>query len=233
MDGHSTDDTVRIANSLASKILIAEGGKAYARQIGFMNSTSEYVAFVDSDVLIPEHALKTMLEELITAHAKALTCLYLRNSLSNPTYWTNSEEQHHLYHRRWFHKHNLVTACSLFTRDVLISNSFELAYGGYMDDLDLGRRLQEKKEVIAVSRIVPTHLKSQNIQSYIKYHFLLGKTHHGYFRKYGFREFKYFPALSMMFWIEFCTVNLKLKLIPYFFVKGISESIGFASGPPT
>lgn len=234
VDGGSNDDTTSIAIKFTQKILSdAGGGKSRARNLGAFAATQDYIAYVDSDVIIPDGALRVMLDELKRHNSAALTCMYMRNSASNPTYWSSSEETHNLYHRRWFHKLNLITACSLFPRGIIESYGFELAHGGFMDDWDLARRLQASKRQITISRVIPIHNKNQDTRAYISYHILLGKTHHAYFLKYGLAELRYFPALSMMFWIEFCIVHFKLRLIPYFFLKGLSESFGFISGPPS
>ena len=76
VDGGSRDRTVRQAESLGAKV-VYDGGKgpSTARNLGAELSASEFVAYVDSDVVIPPDALSTMLSEIKEAHASAVTSL--------------------------------------------------------------------------------------------------------------------------------------------------------------
>ena len=65
IDGNSTDATLEIARGYTSKIYCDEGkGISYARQLGAEMATAEYIAYVDSDVVLPAGALRRMLEEM-------------------------------------------------------------------------------------------------------------------------------------------------------------------------
>lgn len=67
VDGHSTDDTVKIAKRFPVKILYEDyGTRAGACQVGLENSIGYFVAFTDADCIPYKDWLKTELEILIS-----------------------------------------------------------------------------------------------------------------------------------------------------------------------
>lgn len=67
----STDDSLAIAEKWAEKdhrinvIDKPNEGVTMARQDGYLNASGEYIAFVDSDDLLPRHALETMHKHIV------------------------------------------------------------------------------------------------------------------------------------------------------------------------
>ena len=73
VDGFSKDKSREIASEFASKILIASGTQAAARNIGLANSEGEYVLFLDSDQLLEDGVIqdcvsKCVKEEVFTVN---------------------------------------------------------------------------------------------------------------------------------------------------------------------
>src|SRR4051812_35859428 len=70
VDDGSTDDSADIARSMGERdprfrlVTKANGGLGSARNAGIDAATGEFLAFVDSDDVLPRHALETLLGSL-------------------------------------------------------------------------------------------------------------------------------------------------------------------------
>jgi glycosyltransferase involved in cell wall biosynthesis len=67
VDGHSTDDTVRIAKDEGAEILIQAGigkGKAIGDAVEAIDADAEYVVFMDADYTYPAEFVPQMIQQL-------------------------------------------------------------------------------------------------------------------------------------------------------------------------
>ena len=227
VDGGSTDGTLKVCRSFTNKIYFDGGkGKSFARMLGAVSATQKYVAYVDSDILLQEKALSTMLDEITNSDGTAVSATFELKS-KRSSYWDMMNELHDRYSKDMFKGPFLATSCSLIRKDVLLKYGFELGYGGGMDDRDLEHRLVRDKHRLYKSKVVAYHDKHEDFDSFVAYRVHLGEVWLGYLKKYGIAEMKSFPLLTAFFWTIFCIAHMKIRMIPYFVTVGFAETFGF------
>jgi glycosyltransferase involved in cell wall biosynthesis len=95
-----SDGTHEIAARYTERIIHDRGrGKSHARNLGAEASKPDHVAYVDSDVVIPENALSTMLGELAGFVASAVSSMVRHRETKNLSYWWWVGGRHLL---RWY-----------------------------------------------------------------------------------------------------------------------------------
>jgi glycosyltransferase involved in cell wall biosynthesis len=153
VDGLSTDRTLEIARRYPVTILSDEGrGLPAARLIGARAATSQRVALVDADVVLPPGALARLLREFDESGYDALQAGLM--SVSGPGYWGRALVQHHRNGRskNWF---GLVA--TIFDRRTLLDHGFDARFRSG-EDIELRWRLVHSGARIGVSReTIVTH----------------------------------------------------------------------------
>lgn len=152
VDGESTDATVAIARRYPVRLLDDGGaGVAAARLMGAEAATTEWVALVDVDVLLPPGALAALLEEARTGGYTALQAGL--ESTSGPGYWGQALVDHHRSgrSRHWF---GLVA--TVIRRGAFLHHGLDASFITG-EDIEMRFRLERNGEQIGVSRrtIVP------------------------------------------------------------------------------
>jgi glycosyltransferase involved in cell wall biosynthesis len=151
VDGNSTDDTADVARAKGIKVISDNGaGLGAARQMGGRHATTEWVIFVDSDVVVDPDTLQLLHEEAVTRSYDALEAELLTLS-ANPTYWQGAE--------RWRRKVQMrkglatVLGCqiTLVKRDLLLRVGFDPAFKGAAEDADFFYRARAVGAVVAHS----------------------------------------------------------------------------------
>ncbi len=146
VDGMSTDGTVETALRHGVRVMSDGGaGLPAARRIGAEAARTRLVALVDADVVLPEGALATLLEEFVDGGYAGLQAgLY---SVSGPDYWGSALAFHHRTgrSRNWF---GLVA--TIFDRDALLHHDFDDRFISG-EDIDLRWRLDAAGRRIGVS----------------------------------------------------------------------------------
>ncbi len=109
VDGNSSDSTVEIARGYTDRIC-SDGGKglACARQLGAEEARQEYIAYVDSDVVLTEGALATMLAEFQSSEDISISAQAVLD-IKHSNYWGWASYQHTRYSklRRHQQQHRL------------------------------------------------------------------------------------------------------------------------------
>ncbi len=153
VDGRSTDGTMDIVGRYDARVLSDDGeGVAAARMIGVRAASQPLVALVDSDVILPEGALASLLAEFEAEGYDALQAGL--HSVSGPGYWGRALASHHNNgrSRHWF---GLVA--TLARRDTLLANPLDQHFVSG-EDIDLRWRLSRAGRKIGVSeRTLVTH----------------------------------------------------------------------------
>lgn len=152
VDGRSTDATLEVVRRYDVRLLDDGGrGVAAARVMGAMAATTEWLALVDVDVLLPPGALVALLAEARAGGYSALQA-GLR-SVSGPGYWGRALVDHHRSGRsqHWF---GLVA--TVIRRDTFLRHGLDVSFGSG-EDIELRFRMERGAERIGVSRttIVP------------------------------------------------------------------------------
>lgn len=233
VDGVSIDRTVAIAKRYTERVYSDDGrAKAYARQLGAEQATQEYIAYVDSDIILTDRALATMLAELQSADFIAISARQLLPISKRPNYWEWANYQHHQYgNNRRSPRDYLGLAACLFRRETIIKYGFDVS--GRMrdvDDMDLALRLGKDDYKFGISTASVYHNHREDFKGFIRYRFFLGKVYVQYIRKWGPWHVGVWVPIVMLYWLGFCLVKGKLKLIPYFVVNGVVRTAGMAKG---
>lgn len=233
VDGESTDRTVEVARRYTPRICSDGGrGKGFARQLGAEQATQQYVVYIDADVFVAEGALSTLLTEFrgrgyITMHALGEP----RPQGQKWTYWEWAQSQHaQLSWALSRHQTRVGTAAGIFRRETILKYGFEGGYGGGLDDMDLEDRLRMDEHRLGISSARVCFYYKASMISLIKTRFLWGRVAVGYLRKYGLWHARFWPALRSLFWLGFCLIKGKPRLVPYFLLDGIVETAGMAKG---
>lgn len=153
VDGCSTDRTLEIVESYGVRVL-SDGGRgvASARMMGVHEATSEFVALVDADIVLPDGALAALLTEFRSRGYSALQA-GLR-STSGPGYFGRALARHHNTGRS---RHWLGVMATVFRRETLLAHPLDSSFLSG-EDIDLRWRLSRAGVRMGVSRkTVVTH----------------------------------------------------------------------------
>ena len=155
VDGLSTDDTVEIARRHGATVLSDEGrGLPAARMMGAEAASSELVALIDADVVLPSGSLAALVEQFRSEGYAALQAGLHSVSVEPGDYWGEALAHHHRTGRSksWF---GLVA--TIFERRTLLEHGFDAAFGSG-EDIELRWRLQQNGQKVGVSsKVVVTH----------------------------------------------------------------------------
>lgn len=232
IDGNSTDRTVEIAKRYTDRIYSDEGkGLSFARQLGAERATQEYIAYVDSDVTLTEGALATMLAEF-----QSSSYISIHAQMSPDTKWSNywewAQDQHAQVSQSHLQDYIGMLTC-LFRRETILGYRFDfsldLSERG-MDDLDLELRLMRDGYKFGTSSAVCSHHHRVNLKSLARHQFLVAALAPRYIRKYGLWHARFWSPLATIYWLGYCLIKGKLRLIPYFLVNGIIQTAGMVKG---
>lgn len=226
VDGHSTDRTVAIAREYTNRIYSDSGkGLGYARQLGAEQATEEYVTYVDSEVILTDGALVTMLAEF--QRSKYIS---MRAQVSPDTkcanYWEWAQLEHHLLRRP---RNFIGMATCMFKRETILKYGFDVSEK-WLDDMDLELRLRRDGHQLGTSSALIYRGWETNLKSLARYRFFLGRVEAHYIRKHGPWHSGFWPPLATLYWLTFCLIKGKPKLIPYLVVDGITKTTGMVKG---
>jgi glycosyltransferase involved in cell wall biosynthesis len=230
IDGNSSDATVQIASKYTDKIYSDEGkGLAYARQLGARKASSEYIAYVDSDVVLTPNCLQKMLEELqekgyAGIHAQVL-------SLRNDNYWEWAEDQHvrmmfnRLGEREW-----IGNIAAIFRRQSVMENPFDPFIIGAGEDKNLSLNLRKKELKLGISSAYVYHQHRTSARGFIEQRIWYGKGCSRFLWKYRRIAQLVYPSLLVPFGIFVCFRKRSPRMLPYYVVWSVSSNIGMATG---
>jgi len=153
VDGNSTDRTVERARAHGARVL-SDGGRgvAAARMQGVRAATSEAVALIDVDIVMPDGALQNLLDEFREGGYTALQAGLVSTSRSG--YWGRALVDHHNHGRskRW-----PGVMATIFRREALLRYGFDESFASG-EDIELRWRLRHGGERLGVSeRTVVEH----------------------------------------------------------------------------
>jgi len=230
INDNSSDATVQLASRYTDKIYSAESkGLAYARQLGAQKAKREYIAYVDSDVVMTPNCLQKMLEELqekgyAGIHAQVL-------SLSNENYWEWAEDQHvrmmfnRVGERKW-----IANMAAIFRRQAVIDNPFDPFFVGAGEDKVLSSNLRRKGLKLGISSAYIYHQHRSSARGFIKQRIWYGKGGSRFLWKYKRITQLVHPSLIIPFGVFVCFRKRSPRMLPYYIVWSVSSNIGMATG---
>ncbi|WP_427128982.1 glycosyltransferase [Pseudarthrobacter sp. S9] len=147
IDGCSTDDTANIARSFGAIVISDEGrGLPAARMLGARSASSDVVALIDADVVLPPGTLGRLLDEFESGGYDGLQ-FGLASEADGPGYWGAALAWHHNHSRvrTWF-----GVCATLMRRDVLLSVGFDDDFRSG-EDVELRIRMEQAGYRLGVS----------------------------------------------------------------------------------
>jgi glycosyltransferase involved in cell wall biosynthesis len=153
VDGNSTDRTLEIAQRYPVQILAnGDRGVAAARMLGVRAATSDAVALIDVDIVLPDGALARLFEEFRAGGYTALQAGL--HSEAGPGYWGQALVFHHNNGRS---KHWPGLMATVFRRDALLAHELDASFASG-EDIELRWRLRRAGAKLGVSRqTIVTH----------------------------------------------------------------------------
>jgi glycosyltransferase involved in cell wall biosynthesis len=148
VDGNSTDRTREIVQRHPVKLLSDNGaGVSAARMMGIEAATSDTVFLIDSDILLPDGALKDLYAEFTEGKYDALQAGLISSTLG-PGYWGRALSTHH---NRGRSKNWPGVMATLFRRQVLLAHRFDERFRSG-EDIELRWRLEQANLKVGVSK---------------------------------------------------------------------------------
>jgi glycosyltransferase involved in cell wall biosynthesis len=215
IDGKSTDNTIEIARKYTDKVYSDEGyGLCYARQLGAEMATQDYLAYIDSDViLLGKDALAIILDEFNNSNFISIRAQFTEDKKCS-TYWEWAQHQHNILRTRRIINY-FGTNSTLLKRETILKYKFDLA-NPKMDDMDLGIRLKKEGYKFGSSTVLKNIYYRKDLKSLFKYRFSLGMVTVNYINKYGLWNVNFWPWLSTSYWLLISVVKGKPKLFHIF-----------------
>lgn len=226
IDGNSTDATLTIARRYTERIYSDEGkGVSFAHQLGLEKAVQPYITFVDADIMLPDGALATMLDELNTMGCANIQATLI--PLPPSTYWERADEQHNKI--RQLQNAGGLSACIL-VKDTALIVGFDPSIRIAGDDVDFLFRLKSGGHKIGASSVKAVHANRAVFKTLVRQKFWYGRAKPALMRKHGpWRGELWAPAV-MAYWLAVYTLKGKLHLIPYVLVSGLADSAGMVKG---
>lgn len=226
VDDGSIDGTVEIAGRYADQVCYNEGrGLAYARQLGAEKASGSYVSYVDSDVVLTEGCLETMLEEMtergyVGIHAQIM-------SADNANYWQWAEDQHfRLRFNKEGERSSIITMAAIYKREAILEYRFDPFFTGAAEDGDLCYRLRGDGLKVGVASAFAYHHHRGNLKSLIRQRMWYGRGNARFFWKHRAALTLFGPSLMVPFGVLACLKRRSPRLLPYYLVWSISATIG-------
>jgi glycosyltransferase involved in cell wall biosynthesis len=229
VDGNSHDRTVEIARGYTDRIYSDEGrGMGYASQLGTERATQEYVAYIDSDVVIEEGALATMLNEFRSSDVVAISALQFPEK-KDLNYWEWAADERGKYSKARRREAYLGMLACLFRRETILKYGFDTTER-YLHDIDLEMRLRKDGHRFGISTAIAHHHHRFTFRSFVRYRFFEGKVADRYIKKWGPWHIRFWPPLYSFYWLGFCLMRGKFRLLPYVVVDGTVQTAGMVKG---
>lgn len=175
VDDGSTDDTVRVAESLGARVLPhgRNAGPSSARNRGAKAARGEYLLFVDADVVVHRGAVARMASFLDDNPAVAAVIGSYDTDPQAPGVLTQYKNLlHHFVHQNGSRRAaTFWSGCGAIRRNVFlaIGGFDERGYPRCIEDIELGYRLRAAGHEIVLDRDLQcTHLKRWTLCSWIR-----------------------------------------------------------------
>ena len=226
VDGLSTDGTLEIARKYTTLIFSDEGkGASFAHQIGAEKATQEYIAYVDSDIVLPEGTLAKLYKELNGTDFVSMAAAIKPASVS--TYWERAVD----WNARLLRARKKIGGlqATLLRKDIVLQYGFD-SFITHGDDLDFVTRVQQGGHKQGASSIFVYHHHRADCKSIYRARLNQATALPRLMKKYGVFKPGFWPPLVAAYWICVCIVKGKPNYIPYFVVNGIAQTIGMIKG---
>lgn len=220
VDGNSKDGSIEIGKKYTDIILCDKGkGLAYARQLGAETAKGEYVAYVDSDVELPENnLLMKMLNEMLENNLTGIHAQMI-DPRENKSYWAEGED---------FHWRNIInqpgerkilgTIVCIIKRDKIMKYKFDPFFNGATEDWDFYYRAGRDGCKFGISKHQAFHFHRMSKKDFIKQRIWYGKGNAKAIIKDKYLLFLIAPFGICFYGIVLSLKKRKLKFIYFYFI---------------
>jgi len=227
VDDGSTDRTLEISKKYTYQIYHNGGGVGFSRQLGAEKANKDLIAYVDSDVILPENFFNRMLLEKKESGYHAIQAQVL--SLKNATYWQWGEDQCRKRYNKPGEEDLVNTTATIFDKDVILKYRFDTLFTAG-EDSELSYRLNREGYRLGKASIGAYHLHRESFKDWARQRVWRGEGKAQFIYKYKrtmevVRLFLYPPYVIL----RSPLLSIKyghLKLFPYFLLDGIFQEIG-------
>jgi len=231
VDALSTDSTITILRRYGVRLVVATiDSLGYSRKLGVQAAKGNFVMFVDSDIVLVKGCVKIMRRELqkygwVGIHARLL-------SDQDASYWQRAEDQ--VFRRdlnRVGPKTRIGTGAAMFCGDILRRYSFDVNLKRSGEDRDLCLRLARDGYRVGVSSASAYHLRRSDFPAFAKRLFNYGLGDAVLDAKHGVMRERFFGRVQTMASQMLRTsIRENFALVPYWFVSGAIQFLGFLVG---
>ena len=233
VDNGSNDKTAEIAHSYPVAVVSARGKSlAYARQLGAEIATCRYVAYIDSDVEMPNgDLLEEMLREM-QEHGWVAIHAQIVDPSSQKTYWQECEDIHiKMRFNKAGERDSIGAAVCLMRTDVVIRFKFDSDFSGASEDADFFYRLSKTGSKFGISRQVAFHYHRQRGSEFIKQRVWYGRGQYQFVKKHRLPIVLASPIVIAGYGTVMCILGRRpRRMIPYYLVWGTSLVLGIVLG---
>jgi len=227
IDDGSTDRTLEISKKYTNQIYHNGRGVGFGRQLGAEKVNKDLIAYVDSDIILPEDFFHRMLLEKKGGGYHAIQAQVL--SLKNATYWQWGADQCRQGVNKPGEQSWVSTTATIFDKDVILKHSFDTLFTAN-EDMELSYRLKKKGYRLGTASVGVYHLYRESFKDWARQRVWRGEGRALFIYKYkrtmrGIWLFLKKPGeilCSPLLSIKYG----QLKLFPYFLLDGIFQEIG-------
>ena len=232
VDGNSTDGTLDIIKTYNITLYsVGDKGLGCSRQLGCMNSHSDYVCYIDSDTIVPNpNTLSIMLNELKSNNWIAIQA-QMYDPRENKTLWELGE------FFEWQNNYNipgekkfLGTNVCIFNREILLKYGFDIDIKGAGEDADIFFRLKKDGYKFGRSNEKVYYYFKSNLKEFLKQRFWYGKGNGQFIIKHGSISLLITPFGIMLRGMMNSIKFEKPVLMMYYITWGVSLWFGTLFG---
>jgi glycosyltransferase involved in cell wall biosynthesis len=227
IDGNSSDRTLEISRKYTGKIYERVKGIASARQLGAEMATRAILAYVDSDVILPEDFLeRTLLERKQNGYQGIEGQI---ETYGNTSYWQWGEDQCRKMYNKPGESTWVGTRATIFDRDVILKFKFDPLFKGSSDS-DLSYRLRKAGYKLGRASAQCYHWHRETFKDWAKQRLWRGEGRAAFVFKYRWSKDSLRWFLNPPYVIlSSPVISIKMKqprLFPMLFLDGILQEIG-------
>lgn len=229
VDQNSRDGTLSIAKRFGLKVLTQDRGLGYARQMGALAARGEFVAYVDSDVILSPNTIDRLIRDMIENEYVGISAKTL--AVSKDTYWTWAEDQAgKLEYNREGETNLIGTAATIFRREVVLTYGFDPFFSGAAEDNDFAYRLRKAGNRLGVSSAIAYHNHPTTLRQLMRKQYWYGKGDARFFWKH--QDLRYFvlPFFAIPRHLYLCHKAGCFKMLPYYVFRSVPNIFGRVIG---
>jgi glycosyltransferase involved in cell wall biosynthesis len=247
VDGGSTDNTLQLIEGFLNKygnvfrqtMLVTHHrnlGVSKARNDGIKLAQCEYVLLLDSDIVLPQNALKIMVEYLQTARKKDPRIAGVKLLLDSafPLFKRLAQGK---IHRRSIGASETLLIVTNIIRQFMYDESLGPPFSSD-EDIELGARLlKHGYKIHMLGNVMATHLKpptslyiakSSSIFDGIRKSLRIVKSYyHSYTQKGFYKYYMIMPLIDKLFYLLFIAIFILIILMPLFIIAFLLKFVMF------